>query len=123
VKGSAKQILDQARDQTDHRMQLERMAVEAGINNSKRGQWFGFIIAIAVIGAGALAVLTGAGSVGLGLILPGLAALVGVFVYSQRQQQQQLQEGQDAFPTGEEPPSALRRAIKHGREPDAERQE
>ncbi len=75
VKGSAKQILGQARDQTDHRMRLENKAVDAGIENSKRGQWFGFIIAMAVVGVGALAVFTGAGLIGLGLILPGLAAL------------------------------------------------
>ena len=106
VKGSAKQILDQASEQTAHRIRLESKALDASIGNSKRGQWFGFIIALAVVGVGALAVFTGAGFIGLGLILPGLAALVGVFVYSQRQQQEQLQEGRDALPpTGEYPSS------------------
>jgi uncharacterized membrane protein len=122
VKGSAKQILDQARDQTDHRMRLESKALDASIENGKRGQWFGFSIAMAVVGVGALAVFTGAGLIGLGLILPGLAALVGVFVYSQRQQQGQLQEGRDAFPAIEEQPSALRSETE-GREEDAGRQE
>ncbi len=118
VPDSAKQIMDQAREQTAHRMRLEEKAVDAGIDNSKRGQWFGFIIAMAVVGVGALAVFTGAGLIGLGLILPGLAGLVAVFVYSQRQQQQQLEEGQDAFPATGEPPSSLRSAIEQGRGED-----
>ena len=122
VEGAAKQILDQARDQTNHRMGLENRALDASIANSKRGQWFGFIIALAVVGVGAGAVLTGAGAIGLGLILPGLAALVGVFVYSQRQQQQQLQEGQDAFPSIDEAPSAVRSAIEGSEEGDADKQ-
>jgi uncharacterized membrane protein len=123
VPGSAKQIINQANAQTDHRMRLERMAIEANLGNSKRGQWFGFIIAMAVVGVGALAVFTGAGLIGLGLILPGLAALVGVFVYSQRQQQGQLQERRDAFPAAAEPPSALRSAIEQEGEEGADRQE
>ncbi len=123
VKGSAKQILDQARDQTDHRMRLESKALDASIENSKRGQWFGFIIAIAVVGVGALAVFTGAGLISLGLILPGLAGLVAVFILSQRQQQQQLEEGRDAFQAIEEQPSSLRSAIEQGREEDTDRQE
>lgn len=121
VKGSAKQILDQASEQTAHRIRLESKALDASIGNSKRGQWFGFVIALAVVGVGALAVFTGAGLIGLGLILPGLAALVGVFVYSQRQQQEQLQEGRDAFPPIEEHPSALQSAVE-GREEDIDRQ-
>ena len=123
VPGSAKQILDQASEQTTHRMRLEDKAVDAGIDNSKRGQWFGFVIAMAVVGVGALAVFTGAGLIGVGLILPGLAGLVAVFVYSQRQQQQQLEEGRAAFPAGEDPPSSLRNSIEQGREPDVDRQE
>lgn len=123
VSGSAKQIMNQAREQTAHRMRLEEKVVDAGIDNSKRGQWFGFIIAMAVVGVGALAVVTGAGLIGLGLILPGLAGLVAVFVYSQRQQQQQIEEGQNAFPAMGEPPSALRNSIEQGREPDADRPE
>ena len=122
VKGSAKQILDQSRDQTDHRMGLENRALDASISNAKRGQVFGFVIALAVIGVGAIAIFTGAGAVGLGLILPGLAALVGVFVYSQRQQGQQLQEGQDAFPSIDEAPSAVRSAVEGGEgDPDQQK--
>ncbi len=98
VPGSAKQIMDQANEQSSHRMRLEEMTVRAGVENSRRGQWFGFFIALAVIATGAVAVLTGAGVIGLALILPGLASLVGVFVYSQRLARAELEESRAGFP-------------------------
>ncbi len=55
------------------------------------------MIALAVVATGALAVYLGAGLVALALILPGLAGLVGIFLYSQRIRQMQLAEGRETF--------------------------
>ena len=52
--GFAERVLDLAERQADHRMECEKKIVGESANSSKRGQWFGFLLAILFL-AGALA--------------------------------------------------------------------
>ena len=98
VPGAAKQILDDAHGQTIHRQNMERRYLEAGIANSRRGQWFGFVVAMTVV-LGSLGLIALGRSVwGFSLALFGLSVLVGVFVYTQRRESQELREASQAFP-------------------------
>lgn len=84
VEGAAKQILDDAHAQSQHRREMERMQVEAAISQGRLGQIFAFVIALLVIGGGIYLVATGQSAEGLALLLPGLAALLGLFIYEAR---------------------------------------
>lgn len=112
VPGSAKQIMGQGKEQSTHRMKLESMAVEAAVANSKRGQWFGFIIAILVIASGVFLIYGDKDVAGLMLALPGLAALVGTFIYSQRRQREELGDKGRAFSEEQESPSEERSELE-----------
>ncbi len=98
VPGSAKQIIDDAHKQTAHRQELEGKYLDAGITNSKRGQVFGFIIAMTVIVGSLLLIAFDKDVVGFVLALTSLAALVGVFIYSQQREGRELRERRAAFP-------------------------
>lgn len=49
--GSAERILKMAENQASHRQEMERKVIEANIRSEKRGQWFGLIATIFVLGA------------------------------------------------------------------------
>jgi uncharacterized membrane protein len=115
VPGSAKQIMNDAHGQMVHRHGLENKQLDAAISNSKRGQWFGFIIAVLVIVGGVTLILADRSVEGLALILPGLAALAGTFVYSQIQQSRELREKRET------PPSE--RSHSPNRQPEIEERE
>jgi uncharacterized membrane protein len=98
VPGAAKQILDDAHGQTAHRQEMERKYLDAGIENSRRGQWFGFIVAMSVVLGSMGLIALGYSVWGFSLALFGLAALVGVFVYTQRRESRELRQASQAFP-------------------------
>lgn len=102
VLGSAKQIMDDAHGQTVHRQGLESKQLDAAIANSKRGQWFGLIIAVLVISVGTLLILLDKSAQGLALILPGLAALVSAFIVSEVRKGRELRQSREAFPPEED---------------------
>jgi uncharacterized membrane protein len=78
--GAAKLIFDAFAEESKHRREQERKALEAQINDKWRGQVFGLVIGLAAIGAGALTAILGAGWPG-GLIgSAGVVGLVSVFV-------------------------------------------
>lgn len=97
VPGAARQIIDDAHGQTNHRQELERQYLDAGIANSKRGQWFGFVVAMTVVLGSMGLIALGYSVWGFSLALFGLSALVGVFVYTQRREGQELREASQAF--------------------------
>jgi uncharacterized membrane protein len=99
VPGSAREIIDNAHNQTAHRQGLENKYLDAAIDNSKRGQILGFIIGMTAIIGGMLLVAFDKWVGGLAFGLPGLATLVGVFVYSRIQQNLELRESRRAFPS------------------------
>ncbi len=112
VHGSAKQIMDDAHGQTVHRQGLENRQLDAAIANSKRGQWFGLIIAVLVVAVGALLILLDKSAQGLVLILPGLAALVGAFIVSEVRKGRELRQRREAFPPEADGPSESRPEIE-----------
>ncbi|MGH3087204.1 MAG: DUF2335 domain-containing protein, partial [Rubrobacteraceae bacterium] len=83
VEGAAKQILDDAHAQSRHRREMEKIQVEAAISQGRLGQIFALVIALLVIGGGIYLVASGQSAEGLALLLPGLAGLLGLFIYSE----------------------------------------
>jgi uncharacterized membrane protein len=64
-------IVGEWRTETAHRRRLEQHALSSRIGAQTRGQWFGLIVALVVIGAGVLLTLTGHSAAGLvGVISP-----------------------------------------------------
>lgn len=104
--------MDDAHGQTVHRQGLENRQLDAAIANSKRGQWFGLIIAVLVVAVGALLILLDKSAQGLVLILPGLAALVGAFIVSEVRKGRELRQRREAFPPEADGPSESRPEIE-----------
>ena len=111
VPGAAKRILDDAHGQTAHRQEMERKYLNAGIENGRRGQWFGFVVAMTVVLGSMGLIALGYSVWGFSLALFGLAALVGVFVYTQRRESQELREASQAFPSQAVPGQGLPQEI------------
>lgn len=88
VPGSAKQMMDDVHDQSEHRRELEREESRAEIVLAKRGQWFGFATACAgfvvamtgMVGGFVLIYVGNSLGAGIALALVGLAAIAAVFV-------------------------------------------
>jgi uncharacterized membrane protein len=84
IPGSAQQILDDAHDQSQHRRDMEKIQIEAAISDGRRGQWFGFIIAMTVVVGSITLIALGQSIIGLAGLITALVGLVGLFIYSQR---------------------------------------
>jgi uncharacterized membrane protein len=93
----AERIVAMAEGQSQHRQDLERQVVKSDISLRKWGQVCGFVIAMTVIIGGLLVIDRGAELTGFGSVLLGVAGLVGLFLYSRRQEQRDLQEKQAAL--------------------------
>lgn len=83
VPGAAKQIMDDAHAQSQHRRNIEKDQIDAAISDGRRGQYFAFIIAMTVIVGGIVLILLGYGTAGLVILLPALTTLIGLFIYSE----------------------------------------
>lgn len=114
VPGSARQIMDDAHSQTTHRQGLENRHLNATVANSRRGQWFAFIIAMTVVVGGILLIATGAGAWGLAVLLPGLAILAGTFIFSEVRKGQELEARREAFPQMSETPADRQGEVEGG---------
>jgi uncharacterized membrane protein len=82
-------LLLMAETQAKHRQTLEKAVVDADTRDSKLGLFFGFIIGVVAILAGAVCIIYGhsiAGGVLGGSAVPGLTA---VFVYGSRQRRKE----------------------------------
>lgn len=84
--GAAERILKMAEDQSEHRRKLESEVIFSGINNSKKGLLFGFIIGITGLIGSVIISLFGQAILGGVIGISTLTALVGVFVYGTSQQ-------------------------------------
>lgn len=109
VPGSAKQMMDDAHEQSAHRRRMEEKEVDASIDNAKRGQWMGYSIGMTgVVGGLGLAFLGISLGAGVGLTLVGLAALAAVYVTGSwraaKEFAQSSQRSQE--PAQREPPSS-----------------
>lgn len=84
VPGSGERILKMAEDQQAHRIQWEKTAISEESRATTRGQWFGFIVALACIGSAVYLAMSGEPWVAGILGGVGGIGLVGHFVNSLR---------------------------------------
>lgn len=82
--GAAKIIIEMAKSQSEHRQELEKTVIISDIKNSKLGLYFGFLIGMTGIMAGAAIILSGQVLAGEFLSAISLGSLVGTFVYGSR---------------------------------------
>lgn len=108
VPGSAKQMMDDAHEQSAHRRQIETKEVDANIRNAGRGQWMGYSIGlIGVLGGLAMAFFDVSLGGGVGVALTGLAALAAVYVTGNWRAAKEFDQAtQDRTPTRQEPPES-----------------
>lgn len=92
VPGSAGRIISMAENQSAHRISLEKRVINSDIDNSKRGQIFGFIIALAGLVISFELILKGYQVAGTILGGTTLVSLVGVFVYGSKTRSAERQE-------------------------------
>lgn len=90
--GAADRILSMAERQALHRQKLEEKVIYSEIKDSRKGQIFGFIIAMSVILGGFYLIGIGKDAFGIVAIVSALASLVGVFVYGKKTDKKELEE-------------------------------
>ena len=88
--GCAEKIVGMAEKQSDHRQKLEAKAVNAGILSERIGQFLGFVIALAMIGAGVYLTMNDKSTQGLAAIITPAVGLVATFIYGKMRQQKDL---------------------------------
>jgi uncharacterized membrane protein len=88
--GAAERIIAMAETQHQHRQGLERHVIHSNVKAQKLGTILGFIVAMTVVLGGMYLVHEGKNAPGLAAVLTALASLVGVFLYSKREQQKDL---------------------------------
>ena len=97
--GAAERIIVMAESQHAHRLDLEKHVITSNVSAQKLGTILGFVVAMTVVIGGMFLVHEGKSGEGLAAILTALASLVGVFVYSKREQQKDLNKKTDALAT------------------------
>jgi uncharacterized membrane protein len=97
VPGAAERIIAMAEDQHTHRQGLERHVIHSNVDAQRLGTILGFIVAMTVVIGGMYLVHEGKSVEGMAAILTALASLVGVFLYSKREQQKELEKKTEAL--------------------------
>ena len=80
VENGAERVLKMAEKQSDHRMELEKYAIKRQIQQSGRGQYFGFALALLCIGSTVFLAMKGFEDIAKVLGTTTVISLVGVFV-------------------------------------------
>ena len=80
ISDGANRIMVMAEKQQNHRIELEKKAVSSQLSQAKKGQIFGFIITLVIVGCGTYLALNGHEKTGIILIGTTLVALAGIFV-------------------------------------------
>lgn len=88
----AERILKMAEKQSNHRMELEKTAITRQLNQSGRGQIFGFIIAVIAICISAWLAVQGFTVVASVIGGTTVVSLVGAFVYGKLHQREDLKD-------------------------------
>jgi uncharacterized membrane protein len=102
--GSADRILKMAEKQSDHRQEIEKIAVKGGSSRSWWGLWLGFAISVLVLGLSAGLVLSGYQVAGTVLGSVDLVALASVFVIGRTDQRRERVAKDQATHTPLSPP-------------------
>lgn len=82
--------------QSAHRQTLEKAAIYSDVENSKRGQWFGFLIGIVCICGGFVLIAMDKDLSGFALIGGSIGTLVGIFVYGRKSDAKERKEKNDS---------------------------
>lgn len=101
--GSAERIIAMAEKQGDHRRTQEDRLLRASIASEKRGQLLAFLLASLVCGGGIYLLAIGKGISGLVALLAPLASLIGIFIYTARQQREPKAKPRDKMSERREP--------------------
>ncbi|MGB1287072.1 MAG: DUF2335 domain-containing protein [Aggregatilineales bacterium] len=107
--GSANRILTMSEKQMEHRQEIEKLVVRAGIRREFMGMVLGFILSIAVMIGGFGALFLGFSAVGVGLIATPAITIAGVYAYQTRSNQHQLENKRKALdkPSSPELPETI----------------
>lgn len=92
VPGSADRIITLAEKQSNHRRELEAARIHADIGMSKTGMWLGFVLALVFIVGAFVLIALGHTLEGFAAAAVPIAAIVGSYLFTRRDKQQQLEE-------------------------------
>lgn len=92
VPGTAAQILARVEKQSDHRMQLEKLAVKSDVNRANRGLIAAFVLSLAFLVAGARLVHEGHDTAGAAIVGIDIAGLAGAFIYGTSQRKKEREK-------------------------------
>jgi len=95
--GLPERIIAIAESQHSHRQELDTHVIHSNVSAQRMGTVLGFVVAMTVIVGGVFLVYEGKSGEGLAAIITALASLVGVFLYSKREQQKDLKEKTQAL--------------------------
>ena len=90
IPNGAERIIAQSEIQLNHRINLENFAVKAELKQSGRGQIFGFILGVIVLGLATILALYGHETIAGIFGTTTIGALVTVFVLGQKAQNKDL---------------------------------
>lgn len=90
--GAADRIIQMAERQSDHRQELEKIAVKNGAKNSTLGIAAGWSIGVLGLLCGAWLLSVGKSTEGFGAIILDIGSLVGVFIYGKRSSRKEREQ-------------------------------
>lgn len=95
VPGSANRLIRLLEDEANHRRAMERAVVEGSLKEKSRGQFFGLVIGLVAIIAGAIVAALGQPAAGATIGGVGVAGIVAVFVIGRTLDQRIRSENPD----------------------------
>ncbi len=98
VPGAARTILNDAHEQTQHRITMERLVLTAKCHQAKAGQWMAYTLGVLGLGCGFYLALNGREISGAVFVIADLFALARVFISGQQAEQKSLAERQSDAP-------------------------
>lgn len=84
IPGAAERILHMAEESAAFQQKISMAALSAQSGDTRRGQWFAFLVALSALTTGGVAILTGNPVAGTAIISTTLAGGVGTFVFVRR---------------------------------------
>ncbi len=94
IPNGAERIMKMAENQQLHRHELEKTVIPGQVNQSRNGQWFGFILGLIGLGCGTFLAYSGQPYVGGIIAGTTVVSLVSVFVIGKRAQRKDIR-GED----------------------------
>jgi len=95
IPNGAERIMAMAEKEQEFRHELTKTINTRNINIESRGQIFGFILSVIIIGSGVYLTATDKQTTGLVAVIGGIAILVGAFYYSKKPKPQQQEKTEE----------------------------